>query len=397
LDQEGRVLDRLAALQPNHPALFLLRGFRLQTQGRFSDAESEFLRAIEVQPHQGGAYHSITIGRKITEKDLPLVEQMERVAEAGGLPPNEAGPLHFALGKAYDDLGRPGQAMPQFIEGNRLTRVSLGLRPFDREALARDVERTMDLFTRDYFRENLRPHPYEPTPIVIAGAMRSGTTLVEQILSSHPHVAPAGEQVFWRRAAPDCVLYDPYDPEAGVMHEVIRRKSQEYVDHLRELAPGYEFVTDKEPANHRLFGLIRLALPNSPLIQLRRNLADVAVSMFTTHFQTGEEYVWDRDDIVFALKQHARLAAHWRKVMPRDRFLEVDYTALVTDPEPTIRRIVEFCGLDWDDACLHPEQNERRVNTPSFWQVRQPLNPGSVDRWRRYDGHLGPFAELVEL
>jgi hypothetical protein len=131
------------------------------------------------------------------------------------------------------------------------------------------------------------------------------------------------------------------------------------------------------------------------MIQMRRNLADIAISMFTTYFQTEEDYVWDRSDIVFALKQHVRLEKHWRRVLPADRFMEIEYSDLVSNTEPTVRRVLEFCGLEWDDACLRSEDNARNVKTPSFWQVRQPVNPRSVDRWRRYEPWLGPLEELV--
>jgi tetratricopeptide (TPR) repeat protein len=395
-DQELETLDRLAAAFPGNRFLPMLRAGRLQLQGLFKEAEVEFRRGLEVDSKLGEAYFGIVSGRRVEASDLPLVDQMVNVVDAGGLRPDEAGPLHFALGKANEDLGRFEEAMSHYVEGNRLVRAyRVGPRPFDRAGLERTVDRTIDLFTKEFLESHRDERIYEPTPILVAGAMRSGTTLVEQILSSHPEVGAAGEQVFWRDAARDCLTFDPYDPEAGVHHDVIRKKAWEYVRQLRTLAPGRAFVTDKDPGNHRIFGIIHLALPDSPLIQLRRNLTDVALSMFTSYFQTQEEYIWDRADIVFALKQHVRLEEHWRHALPADKFFEVDYRELVTNTEPILRRVLEFCGLEWDDACLRSEENERVVRTPSFWQVRQPINPRSVDRWRKYEPWLGPLAELV--
>jgi tetratricopeptide (TPR) repeat protein len=393
-EKEVETLDRLEKVNPNNGNMLMLRGGRLQVQGHFESAEREFSRAIEVRPKLGEAYHGIVSGRRVTESDRTLVEKMEAVIAAGDLMPDEAGPLHFALGKAYEDLGRYGDAMSQFVVANEcIAACRMGARTFDKLALERDVDRTIGLFTKEFLEAHREDQSYEPTPIIIAGAMRSGTTLVEQMLSAHPQVGATGEQVFWRSVADECVSFEP----KGVVHrDVLRKRAKEYVRRARTLAPGKEYITDKDPGNHRLFGLLFLALPNSPLIQLRRNLADVAISMFTTYFQTAEEYVWDRSDIVFALKQHVRLENHWREVLPAGRFLEIDYSDLVTNPEASLRRLLSFCSLEWDESCLRTEDNSRQIHTPSFWQVRQPVNARSVERWRRYEQWLGPIAELVE-
>ena len=155
-------------------------------------------------------------------------------------------------------------------------------------------------------------------------------------------------------------------------------------------------MTDKNPANRLVYGLIHLAFPSCRIIHMRRNPVDVAISIYTTLIRTGAPLVGNREDIVYALQEHERLVDHWREVLPSDRFLEVPYESLVTDRENETRRMIEFCGLPWNDACMHPEDNLRTVVTPSFWQVRQPVYSGSLNRWKRYEPWLGAFKELVK-
>ena len=140
-------------------------------------------------------------------------------------------------------------------------------------------------------------------------------------------------------------------------------------------------------------GLIHRILPNATLIHCRRHPVDTALSIFTTNFDY--EYAADRGDLVFFFRQYQRLMAHWRQVLPPDRLIDVDYEALVADPEPQARRLIAACGLDWDDACLEPHRNTRKITTASLWQARQPIYRTSVERWRRYEQWLGEFRELL--
>ena len=394
--QEDEALQRLRSVSPDDQLGHTLFGRRLQSLGHFADAEKEFQRSIEIKREQGVAYYGITAGRRIAEADRELVQQMERVVNDGDMNQDERAHLHFALGKAYDNLGQYGDAMAHFDLGNKLMReLRMGVRKFDREAAVEQVDRIIELFTADFLdiqAEKMAKQPaLTPQPIFIAGIMRSGTTLAEQILSCHPMVGGGGEQGFWRPAEPECVNYSKHT----VFRDTIRTKAKQYVDLLAKVAPDHPYVTDKNPANRMVYGLLHIAFPNSRIIHMRRNPIDVAISIYTTLIRTGAPFVGDRDDIVFALKEHERLVAHWKSVLPEDRLIEVRYEELVRDREAQTRRIVEFCGLPWDEACLHPEDNLRTVVTPSFWQVRQPVYSASVERWKKYEPWLGPFAELA--
>ncbi len=394
---EDEALAQLRSVSPDHPLGHTLYGRRLQSLGEFDQAEREFRLSIELAPNQGVAYYGVTAGRRLNEGDRDFVHQMKQVALEGKMIQDELAHLHFALGKALDNLGEYGEAMEHFDQGNRLMReLRMGTRRYDRDASKQHVDGIIKLFTKSFIETQLEKSATQsktsPEPIIVAGIMRSGTTLAEQILTCHPQIGGGGEQAFWRPAESLCVNY-----RKGVIDQsVLRKKAKEYSDLLAGLAPGYEFVTDKNPANRLVYGLIHLAFPSSRIIHMRRNPVDVAISIYTTLIRTGAPFVGNREDIVYALQEHERLVDHWREVLPSDRFLEVHYESLVTDRENETRRMIEFCGLPWDDACMRPEDNLRTVVTPSFWQVRQPVYSGSLNRWKRYEPWLGAFKELVK-
>ena len=221
---------------------------------------------------------------------------------------------------------------------------------------------------------------------------RSGTTLTEQVVSSHPEVAGAGELDV---LGPLCDL--PRDDywSLTATPEATRRLADDYLATLRAFGPEAKRVTDKMPDNFLRLGLIHRVFPNATFIHCRRHPIDTALSILTTDFKTTDEYASDRGDLVFFIRQYERLMAHWRAVLPPDRFIEVDYEALVADPEPHTRRLIAACGLEWNEACLAPHLNTRKVDTASVWQVRQPIYRTSVERWRRYEPWLGELRELA--
>ena len=285
--------------------------------------------------------------------------------------------LHFALGKMQDDLGEYARAILHYDQGNELERRKL---VFDRGAFATEVDRLIESFTPARFDRHAAPGTASEVPVCIIGMPRSGTTLVEQIVSAHPAVAGGGELTFWNDHTADP------DATAGL--------AAGYVALLRRIGPEAARVTDKNPFNFLATGLIHLALPRARFIHCRRNPIDTCLSIFFTRFATPRPFAYDRGDLAFYYRQYQRLMAHRRTVLPPDRLLEVDYEALTADPEPVTRRMIEFCGLDWDDACLAPEGNRRVVRTASVWQARQPIYRSSVERWRNYELWLGELADL---
>lgn len=183
---------------------------------------------------------------------------------------------------------------------------------------------------------------------------------------------------------------------AGTEKPYLGKVAAEYLGVLRAIAPAAARVTDKMPFNFLWAGLIHMAFPRATIIHCRRTPIDTALSIHQTHFHPGLAFPTGGVELVEYFHSYRRLTDHWRKVLPPDRFIEVDYEQLTRTPEPEIRRIIVACGLTWHDACLHPEDNPRAVRTPSRWQARQPIYRNSVGRWRRYEPWLGAFRSLVE-
>jgi hypothetical protein len=231
---------------------------------------------------------------------------------------------------------------------------------------------------------------------------RSGTTLVEQIISSHPEVGAGDELHFWNQRGAAWHRSGAAGTETAflakdfVFSEFLAKAAADYLGVLRAIAPKAARVTDKMPFNFLWAGLIHVAFPRAIIIHCRRTAVDTALSIHQTHFHPGLAFPTGGTELVAYFYSYQRLIDHWRKVLPSDRFVEVDYEELTRAPELVIRRIVAACGLTWDDACLRPESNPRAVKTPSKWQTRQPIYRTSVARWRRYEPWLGPLRALVD-
>jgi hypothetical protein len=233
--------------------------------------------------------------------------------------------------------------------------------------------------------------------VLILGMPRSGTTLVEQIVSMHPVVGAGGELNFWNERGAAWHRSGAAGNETLIVSkEFLAKAAADYLGVLRAIAPKAARVTDKMPFNFLWAGLIHLAFPRAIIIHCRRAAVDTALSIHQTHFHPGLAFPTGGAELVAYFRDYQRLTDHWRSVLPSDRFIEVDYEDLTSAPEPVIRRIIAACGLAWHDACLRPECNPRAVKTPSKWQTRQPIYRTSVARWRRYETWLGPLRALVD-
>ncbi len=249
------------------------------------------------------------------------------------------------------------------------------------------------MFTAEFFRRNLPLSSPSSVPIFVIGMIRSGTTLVEQILSSHSEVGGAGEQRFWISEIPHVVDLDSQQLDAEKFVELRDR----YMQVLRSFQPDTPRITDKMPMNFYCAGLIHLAYPNSPIIHIQRNPVDTALSIYMTDLAKPPEFAHNKRNIVEQYRDYEKLMDHWRAVIPAASLFEVHYEDLVSDQELWTRQMLEFCGLDWDPGCLDFHSTERQVSTPSMWQVRQPIYRTSMEKWRNYEPWLGEFAELLEV
>jgi hypothetical protein len=314
---------------------------------------------------------------------------MQAALATSGLEAAQLQRLHLAIGKAADDLGDYALAMQHFDAADLVRRRSAS---FDSAAFSVEIERLIARCTPELLARAPELGSCDATPVLIIGMPRSGTTLVEQIVSMHPEVEAGDELNFWNERGEAWHR----SGEAGNEMSFLAKAAADYLPVLRAVAPKAARVTDKMPFNFIWAGLIHLAFPRATIIHCRRAAVDTALSIHQTHFHPTLAFPTGGAELVAYFRSYQRLMEHWRNVLPADRFLEVDYEGLTREPEPIIRRIIAACGLAWHDACLCPERNTRAVKTPSKWQTRQPIYRTSVARWRRYEPWLGPLRALVD-
>jgi tetratricopeptide (TPR) repeat protein len=387
-DEAAAVLRRMLARSPNHFDARKMLGDVLSFSGQFEAAGLEYQRAIDTGRQPISAYHSLVMSRKLTEADRPLIEGMQRHLRAGRLQDFSLMILHFSLGKALDDVKDYAGAIEHFDAANQLRHRASKL---DRTQLVTQFDGLIERFTPDYFAKFAALGSDDETPLMVLGMPRSGTTLTEQIISSHPAVVGGGELPYWLEAGP------AWDAKGmrSLTAENAQRIAQDYLTVLRDLGPDAVRVTDKMPPNFMWVGLIHLIFPKARIIHCKRNPIDTCLSIYSTYFTSRMDFAADRGDLVFFYRQYLRLMAHWQKVLPPEVYYETTYEDLVADRDVRSRELVAFCGLDWNDACLVPEQNERQVRTASVWQARQPVYRTPVERWRRYEPWLGELRDLV--
>jgi tetratricopeptide (TPR) repeat protein len=384
-----QVLRRTLAVDPENAMAHDLLGNLLSEFGRFDEARECFQRAIAIAPLLAGSYYDLVRCRPVTSDDDGLLRRMEAALATPGLEAAQRLRLHLAIGKAAEDLGDYAMAMHHFDTADAVRR---GFAAFDSAAFSIEIDRLIARCTPEWIARAPEIGSGDATPVLIMGMPRSGTTLVEQIVSSHPEVRAGDELNFWNERG---VTWHR-SGEAGTEKPFLARAAADYLSVLRAIAPSAARVTDKMPFNFLWAGLIHLAFPRATIIHCRRAAVDTALSIHQTFFHPGLAFPTGGAELVAYFRGYQRLIDHWRSVLPANRFIEVDYEDLTLAPEPVIRRIIAACGLAWNDACLRPECNPRAVKTPSKWQTRQPIYRTSVARWRRYEIWLGPLRALVD-
>lgn len=392
-----KLLRKVLSTERNNAVALDLLANTLADAGRFAEARRYFIRAIEVSPDFAGRYYDIARCGRMGPDDADLVARMRAALQSQRLDPAQRVRLHLALGKVADDLGQYEEAMREFDAAetvrNEFVRFDLGkfeqrverlIAHFTTERLARATAKVHDPAQRDDARRG------DAQPIFIFGMPRSGTTLVEQILSAHPDVRAGGELPFWNERGSAWERVESGDARA----EQLAASAADYLRLIEGLRSGGSRVTDKNPLNFQWAGLLHAALPNAILIHCRRDPLDTALSIHQTHFNPRMSFPTGGEALVGYLRAYQRLCAHWRAVLPPERFIEIDYEDLVADPDRVIRRLVSASGLEWNPACLQPERNARTVKTASKWQARQPIYRHAHGRWRAYEPWLGKLSCL---
>lgn len=383
------------ALNPDKVELVKALAQAEAAHGVLDKSKATLRSAIEKWPGHASLYFLYAPLHKFTPGD-PLIAAMEQLASSDSLTPNEKSKLLFALGKAYDDLGEIETAFHHIHNANQIAREDFG--PDTCKATA-DHDAIIKSFPASMFKDTPPQADDSPKGIFIVGMPRSGTSLVEQVLASHPATGAYGEVRF----LPDCIE-NRFNAHAGLRfpqeaHALTESQMQSigrcYLDKLAQFAPLPDVFIDKLPQNYRYVGLIRRVFPGARIIQCRRDPRAVGLSLYERYFGgPAMRFSFSLDEIAKQSHSTTTVMDHWSAVLP-GFVLDLDYQTFVTDFEAGVRRLLEFCGLPWDDRCLRYWQTDRTVQTASAAQVRQPIYAGSLEKWRRYESHLGPLLELA--
>jgi tetratricopeptide (TPR) repeat protein len=366
--------------------------------GEMNEAELMVKKALGIKPDNLEARFLLANIKKTQAGDdnLAALLAVEEKALSGVAPLSDRTiiSLHFALGKCLDDLGEHDRAFPHFSAGCKLRRATLR---YDAEQVAQNFKDVMRIFDRATI-ERLRGGGYaSQVPVFVLGMPRSGTTLTEQIIASHPEVYGAGELPDIPRIAQREVAGTKGFPGniLALDHDGLAKWGDDYVTGLRKHAPDARHITDKLPDNFWFLGLIHVMLPKAKIIHVNRNPVDTCLSCFTKLSSRGLEQSYDLAELGRYYADYARLMDHWRDVLPAGAFLDVQYEDIVADQEAQARRMIDFCGLEWNDACINFHKHKRSVNTASVTQVRRPIYKSSVERWRPYEKYLGPLLDAL--
>jgi tetratricopeptide (TPR) repeat protein len=396
--REGLVFYlRARELDPASAAAWHGVGLMNQTLGHLEDARRAMEKSLELAPALP-AYHRALSETKTYTEDDPQFAAMEALAvKMASFDEEQQAELHFALGKAYGDLGRHAESFRHLIAGNA---IKHRLEEYDEEANLEMMRHIPKVFTRELLARNEGLGDPSQVPVFILGMPRSGSTLTEQILASHPHIFGAGELRFFGEMTKAFRGTDVrgFFPEVAttLSGEQLREFGHHYVEQLRALAPDAERITDKMPANFRLIGLIHMALPNAKIIHTRRDPVDTCISCFSRHFGK-KTFSADLGTLGRYYRAYETLMAHWREILPENAMLEVQYEELVADFEAQARRIVAYCGVEWDEKCLAFHETARPVRTASVMQVRQPIYRDAIGRWKPYEMMLRPLLDELSI
>ncbi len=383
-------------IKPDYPDAHNNLGLVHATLGDLEAARACYRQAIELDADYTQAYENLAKSRRYGPADGDEIAHLQALVDSPELSESAQVSLHFALGKMLDDCGACEEAFGHYQQANVLKRKTVD---FDRERYVAAISQTITTFSSHFFEQcQISGHPSE-LPVFIVGMPRSGTTLVEQIIASHPQVFGADELPHIEVIAatlPGRLQTDHPYPQCATLIDppLARSLADSYLEKLRAIGGDAERVSDKMPGNFFYLGLIALMFSNARIIHCRRDPMDVCLSIYFRRFAYGHGYAYDLTDIAVHYRQYQRLMQHWHEVLPLE-ICDVQYEELVANQASESRRLIDYCGLPWDDRCLEYYENDRPVQSMSNWQVRQPIYTDSIQRWKRYEKHLDELKQAL--
>jgi tetratricopeptide (TPR) repeat protein len=396
LNQSAKALLEAVRLDPSSAEAQYNLGVVYAEEGDFERAKQAYQEALRLDPTSTQPYPNIAAITRF-KGDEPLIGEMEGRLKGDAADIN----LHFALGKAHDDAGDYDASFENYLKGNALARRHV---PYSTQAQQGFCRGVIGHFDRDTVSRLAQDGSDSKVPLFIVGMPRSGTSLVEQILASHPQVYGAGELTLLQRELMSALgasslknlVQQDLSRFTAMPAEQRQAVAAKTLSAMRRLAPDAARITDKMPQHFLLLGLLHAFFPAAKIVHCRRDPLDTCVSCFTVLFGDGQEFAYDLTELGEYYGMYAKLMKHWEQVLPAGSLLTVDYEEVVTDIRKNAERLLDHCGLPWDEACVSFHENKRPVQTASVYQVRQPLYQSSVGRWRRFERHLKPLREALE-
>jgi tetratricopeptide (TPR) repeat protein len=381
---------------PNSAGALSQVGHVLKTIGRQEESIEAFRKCIRAHPGFGEAYWSLA-NLKTFEFAPEEVEVMEEMAADERLPDEARVNFFLSLGKHYENEKDYDRAFEHYRQGNDLRRTHEIYDPVQTQVVH---DRIIEVFSGDYLREREGWGDPDPAPILIVGLPRSGSTLIEQILASHSQVEGTMELPDLSRVITELSRRSPRGveyPEAatGLDREGAAALGRAYLDSTARYRTGKAYFIDKMPNNFSSIGFLHLILPNAKVIDARRHPLDSCLGSYKQLFFKGQSFTYEQFELGHYYLEYRRIMDHWNAVLP-GKVLDVHYEQMVLDQENQTRRLLEHCGLPWEDQCLRFYETERAINTASSEQVRQPIYTKALNFWRNYEPHLGELIEILE-
>lgn len=391
--------NKALSMNPDLSSALLGKGNLLVELGQAEEAEKLLLRAREDNTTHSrlAANFGLVQLHKVKKDSQTMSELLEALSRLEELPPSQVEYLHFALGKCFDDTGEYSKSFEHYEKGCQLKRKRIN---YNADEQAQFFDNLMAVFDKKTIKALSKFANPSALPIFVLGMPRSGTTLTEQIIASHSQVFGAGELRHLLDVAnmkvdtPAGVKFYP-DNLKHLSDDALANIANEYLTRLRKYSADALHITDKMPGNFIAIGLIHALLPNAKIIHIQRNAFDNCLSCYMRLFQHGQHFSYDLTEMGRYYADYRRIMDHWRKVLPKNAFLDVQYEELVADTETQAKRLIDFCGLEWDANCLEFYKMERQVRTASVTQVRQPIYKTSVEKWRRFEDHIAPLATAL--
>ena len=390
-------LDKVLARLPGEPTTLTTRGHALKTAGHQEQAIDSYRSALATDPRHGEAWYSLSNLKTYTFSDDELAT-MHGLEEEGALTPNDRVHLSFALGKAYEDRKVFDKSFEYYNRGNRIKKIQSR---YDADSMTKEMQAQKETVTRELVEKNKGVGCQAPDPIFILGMPRAGSTLMEQILSSHsqvdgtlelPNVLALAQRLRRGKRISGVSHYPAVLQDLSA--DDYRAFGEAFIEDTRIHRKEAPFFIDKMPNNFRHVGLIKMMLPNAKIIDARRAAPACCFGGFKQLFAEGQEFSYSLEDIGQYYRDYCDLMDHWQEVFPGEILL-VEYEQVVDDLETQVRRVLDYCGLPFEEACLSFHETKRAVRTASSEQVRQPLYRSGLDQWRNYEPWLDPLKAAL--